>query len=282
MTVHPDLTVLSPNFYRGWPNGTPKAVEIHATRGSNFRLTDQEETQATINWFMREGNPSSHWIINGSGKKIRIVSDENRAWHSGIHNGSAWGIELTQPTIDRPFTDKHYEGLVEVVGPYIERGVPIVRVPGVFQNGDKGFTGHEDTAQGRSVGKTDPGPEFDWPRFIQMLEDGGIDCMECLDELERYRQQQRTINNAQNTILISIHEAVGGLEGFSEATRKGLGWVLAALQDHAKHPMSGGEAVQAAIRELQVSYVEMGERSGKIEKALRTAGEALKVVNDTD
>ena len=55
-----------------------------------------------------------------------------------------------------------------MVQPYVLAGVAIRYEP-FYVNGRKGFTGHEDSTQGKQVGKSDPGDLFDWPKFIGML-----------------------------------------------------------------------------------------------------------------
>src|SRR3990172_318960 len=124
--IQPDRTILSPNHYAGWPSGVkPKALFVHSTRSGQARFTDEQELQGTINWFLRaDSQASAHWVISGSGEKVRMVPDEYPAWHAGsrniTHNRHAYGIELTQPTADRPYQDGHYRGLVEVCVGYVQ------------------------------------------------------------------------------------------------------------------------------------------------------------------
>ncbi len=162
-----ERTELSPNFTPGWPRGKPQALIVHSTR-SGVNWTDAQERDATINWFGRSySQVSAHWVIDASGTAVRIVDDHNRAWHAAEHNDYAFGIELTQGTPTTPYHDGHYEGLVRICKEYYPWIAPMHVV--VYQNGSHGYTGHEDTAQGRRVGKSDPGSLFDWTRFINML-----------------------------------------------------------------------------------------------------------------
>lgn len=169
MAVAPDHVAVTPNYTPGWPHGRPKAVLIHSTRSGQRHFTDAQERSATINWFAkRHANASSHWLVTASGEKIRFVADEHRSWHAGFHNDWSRGIELTQPTIDRPYEDGHYEGLAIICREYVAMGVPIIHLVR-FANGAQGFAGHDESEQGMSVGKSDPGPGFDWARFLNML-----------------------------------------------------------------------------------------------------------------
>ena len=140
---------------------------IHSTRSGQSGFSDNKEMSATLNWFsLDHANVSSHWVISAT-EKVRVVPDSKKAWHAGFHNSSAFGIELTQPTYDRPYQDGHYKNLVEVCKTYLAMGVPIVFKDN-FANGQQGFTGHEDSQQGKSRGKSDPGDIFDWNRFFNM------------------------------------------------------------------------------------------------------------------
>ncbi len=206
--VQPDRVVLSPNFYPGWPRGRPKALVLHGTRSGQRHFTDDQERDATISWFSRSHSQvSAHLLITGSGEKIRIVLDENRAWHAGEHNDGAFGIELTQPTADRPYTDQHYEALAEVCRAYYVE-IPPMHILG-FRNGSQGYTGHEDTMQGMRAGKSDPGPMFDWDRFIRMLWEE--DDMAAMEEIRKLRKELMKIQDFQNELIAGNYAAIGYL-----------------------------------------------------------------------
>ncbi len=102
------------------------------------------------------------------------------AWTAAEHNHYSYNIAITQSTLDRPYTLKHYKALVEICQGYVDLGVPILYLER-FSNGSKGFTGHENTTQGKRVGKTDPGYMFDWDMFLGMLKGDDTD-MSWLDE----------------------------------------------------------------------------------------------------
>lgn len=166
-----DRTYTSPNRTGGGLIRPVKAIVIHATRSGQGprNWSDDKETSATVNWFLNSSSQvSSHWIVNGAGEKIRMVPDADAAWHAGQHNPYAVGIELTQPLTDTPYTDGHYRSLVEVCKTY--PGVP-VRFLAHFTNGGEGYTGHENSAQGLASGKSDPGRQFDWNRFLEMMKE---------------------------------------------------------------------------------------------------------------
>ena len=163
-------TILSPNHSAGWTNGPPRAVVVHSTRSGQVSFTDAQELQATINWFMSvNSQASAHWVISEL-ERVRMVEDKYPAWHAVEHSWEAYGIEVCQPTRDRPYKEGHYRNLVSVCVPYVKAGIPIVHLPTLkWQDGRKGFVGHEETEQGLRDGKSDPGPPFDWAKFINML-----------------------------------------------------------------------------------------------------------------
>jgi N-acetyl-anhydromuramyl-L-alanine amidase AmpD len=149
----------------------PKIVVMHSTRSGLAEFTDAQELGATINWFTNPDGASSHWVISET-ERARVVTDDLIAWHSTYLNSRAWGIELTQPTIDRPYRDGHYANVALVGWRYIKLGVAPKWLD--YWDGDvsvSGFVAHEDTVQGRESGKSDPGPQFDRVRFIASLED---------------------------------------------------------------------------------------------------------------
>jgi N-acetyl-anhydromuramyl-L-alanine amidase AmpD len=146
----------------------PKIVVMHSTRSTIATKTDAEELQSTLNWFVNPNGASSHWVLSEL-ERVRVVSDALIAWHSTYLNGRSWGIEMTQPTIDRPFTDGHYANAALIGKHYVSLGVAPVWL-GYWDGGEaSGFVAHEDTKQGRESGKSDPGPKFDTARFISSL-----------------------------------------------------------------------------------------------------------------
>ena len=162
---------LSPNFTPGWPRGKPSALVVHSTRSgvSANTWSDARELQATLNWFGKShSRASAHWVISAT-EQVRVVLDENRAWHAVEHSDAMFGIELTQPLTNTPYEEGHYAGLVKVCRE-LYPDIPPIHVLN-SRNGMEGYTGHEDTAQGHRDGKSDPGDPFDWDKFLRMLQE---------------------------------------------------------------------------------------------------------------
>jgi AmpD protein len=108
-------------------------------------------------WTIKDLKVSCHFLIRRDGKLIQFVPCTKRAWHAGV---SAWrgrsccndfsiGIEL-EGSDTSVFTEIQYRILARLTA-ILQRHYPI-----------KDIVGHADIAPGR---KTDPGPQFDWPRY---------------------------------------------------------------------------------------------------------------------
>ena len=104
---------------------------------------------------------STHFFIRRGGATIQFVSCNQRAWHAGVShwqgkdrcNDFSIGIELEGSDIT-PFTDVQYTALITLTKCLCDH-YPI-----------QDIAGHSDIAPGR---KTDPGPYFDWGRYITEL-----------------------------------------------------------------------------------------------------------------
>lgn len=108
-----------------------------------------------------EGRVSSHFYIRRDGQLIQFVSALNRAWHAGISswqgrarcNDFSIGIELEGSDFV-PFSEAQYATLHELT----------LALRSAFEI--RGIAGHSHIAPGR---KTDPGPFFDWLRYLTKL-----------------------------------------------------------------------------------------------------------------
>jgi len=104
---------------------------------------------------------SAHVLIRRDGAAIQFVSCAKRAWHAGASvwcgrercNDFSVGIEL-EGTDEGPFTPAQYEQLARLTRA-LQARYPIAHI-----------VGHSDIAPGR---KTDPGPQFDWPRYRALI-----------------------------------------------------------------------------------------------------------------
>lgn len=107
---------------------------------------------------------SAHCLIRRDGEIVQYVPFDKRAWHAGVSsyqgrekcNDFSIGIEL-EGTDTLAYTEAQYQQLTALAKLLIQH------YPDIAKN----MTGHSDIAPGR---KTDPGPSFDWPRFLGAVE----------------------------------------------------------------------------------------------------------------
>lgn len=107
---------------------------------------------------------SAHLLIRRNGELVQFVSLDDRAWHAGAScfkgrencNDYSIGIEL-EGTDDEPYSNRQYSTL-QAVTKTLLREYPDINPDSIV--------GHSDIAPGR---KTDPGPMFDWDRYLRSL-----------------------------------------------------------------------------------------------------------------
>jgi AmpD protein len=107
---------------------------------------------------------SAHLLIRRDGEMVQFVPFHLRAWHAGQSccegrtrvNDFSVGIEL-EGTDDVPFEAVQYKVLTNVTKALMATYPTITR---------ERIYGHCDIAVGR---KTDPGPHFDWKRYLGAL-----------------------------------------------------------------------------------------------------------------
>ncbi|HYR05937.1 MAG TPA: 1,6-anhydro-N-acetylmuramyl-L-alanine amidase AmpD [Gallionella sp.] len=104
---------------------------------------------------------SAHFFVRRDGRIVQFVPCLKRAWHAGEScwqgksrcNDFSLGIEL-EGTDTIPFADAQYDALHRLTA-VLRKTYPIC-----------GIAGHSDIAPQR---KTDPGPCFDWVRYLSGL-----------------------------------------------------------------------------------------------------------------
>jgi N-acetyl-anhydromuramyl-L-alanine amidase AmpD len=202
-----DVVDLSPNFNAAAVLG--RTVVVHATRSGTSM--NPLEYIGTRNYMRQPGNPSSHLVIGRASNQIaRVVPDNLQAWHAQEDNDNTWGIELCQGVELDGFTDDQMAQLVVAGKHYMQAfGVPPVRV---FSSSEPGFVGHEDTAQGRRNGKSDPGALFDWNWFIAALQEDDLSA-EDKAKIERERLRRlvkRTLDRDGYEFVVDGQDAVTG------------------------------------------------------------------------
>lgn len=133
-------------------------VVIHYTEmdGADAALERMCDPQAKV---------SAHYLITEAGEVVRLVPEDQRAWHAGVSfwrgnrdvNSASIGIELDHPGHAlgyRPFADAQIDALVPLVHRMMQQyDIPRANV-----------VGHSDVAPARKV---DPGELFPWNRMAE-------------------------------------------------------------------------------------------------------------------
>ncbi|MFB2662257.1 1,6-anhydro-N-acetylmuramyl-L-alanine amidase AmpD [Shewanella mangrovisoli] len=107
---------------------------------------------------------SAHFLIRRDGECVQYVSCEDRAWHAGVSrygerencNDFSIGIEL-EGTDTEPYTAAQYQQLTELTRALLAQYPALTA---------QRIVGHCDIAPMR---KTDPGPSFNWERYLTAL-----------------------------------------------------------------------------------------------------------------
>ncbi|BFM10863.1 1,6-anhydro-N-acetylmuramyl-L-alanine amidase AmpD [Simiduia litorea] len=164
----------SPNF-NDRPDGIePSLLVIHNISlppdnfgGSEVEALFLNKLDWTVHPYYREIEGlqvSAHFYIKRSGQLLQFVPLNRRAWHAGqsVFEGRAncndysIGVEL-EGSDYVPFTDVQYEVLGQLTQ----------TIRGLYPSITRArITGHSDISPGR---KTDPGPYFDWPRYLSLI-----------------------------------------------------------------------------------------------------------------
>lgn len=111
---------------------------------------------------IKDQKVSAHLLIRRDGEVIQFVPLHMRAWHAGESvcegrprvNDFSIGIEL-EGSDDAPFEEAQYRKLAEITRALM-RAYPDITRERIY--------GHADIAPGR---KTDPGPHFNWERYLK-------------------------------------------------------------------------------------------------------------------
>jgi len=162
-----------------------RGIIWHATRSGIAGRTAAEEFSSTCNWFVSPNNrvdfPGDMYagmsnLVIGGGRIARAVPFEYAPHYSaGVHDQMAISIEVAQATNETPYDPRDialcHDVARELAATY---GFALGRLPYVGGANAEfpGEVGHEDTAQGRGQGKSDPGALF-WAAYLEE-EDMGI------------------------------------------------------------------------------------------------------------
>jgi AmpD protein len=108
---------------------------------------------------------SAHCLVRRDGHIIQYVSFDDRAWHAGVstfeqrENCNDFSIGIEMEGADHiPYSSEQYAALAKLTETICSRYSNIT---------SERIVGHSDIAPQR---KTDPGPAFDWSRYLALLQ----------------------------------------------------------------------------------------------------------------
>lgn len=151
----------SDNYTKGREGEKVDRVIIHDTEGSY---------QASLDWLRRpNGNSSTSYMISEDGSQVaQLVKDEDGAWHCGNYgwNMRSIGIEMAGYADQRngPYSDGLYRTTARLTAKMCKKfGI----VPGFLVT----IFGHQHVPDQLPPAHHDPGPYFDWNKFMSMVQE---------------------------------------------------------------------------------------------------------------
>jgi AmpD protein len=153
--------VRSPNCDSRPPGSVVRLLVVHGISLPAGRFGGEAIERLFTNKLDCEADPA-HFYVRRDGALVQFVPCDLRAWHAGISrwkgrercNDFSVGVEL-EGADDVPYTSAQYLRLARLTRA-LRRRYPLTDI-----------AGHSDIAPGR---KTDPGPAFDWRRYLRLLE----------------------------------------------------------------------------------------------------------------
>ncbi|HSC90788.1 MAG TPA: N-acetylmuramoyl-L-alanine amidase [Gaiellaceae bacterium] len=144
----------------------PKAIDcivVHVTEGPFW---------GSISWLRNQhSHASSHYIVSRRGRIVQLVHDSDIAWHAGNWrvNAESIGIEHEGFVDDAAgFTDAQYHASARLVAYIARRGVMAIDRRHIIGH-DEVPNPFDPTKLGGSDAHTDPGPRWDWPRYLRLV-----------------------------------------------------------------------------------------------------------------
>lgn len=173
----PAKWIPSPNMTEG-KSREIKYIVIHTVEGS---------LKGCVSWFKNpDSKVSAHYVVGFTGEVVQMVKEADIAWHAGDWkmNTESIGIEHEGYAAKDLWTSEQYEASATLVAYLCKKyNIPVDR---------KHLLAHSEVTPGR---KTDPGPHFDWDRFLAMIKNGGKWTPARKPTQEK--QQEKPAENAQ-------------------------------------------------------------------------------------
>lgn len=172
-------------------NRNIRGVMLHETRSGRPEIEDGSSAE---NWFGSRDNarPTKRnptWcsmtevLIWEMGDQVIYTDHANEyaAWTAGwgAKGDNTWPagmsyiqIEIAHGTGIEPYNATQLDSIAQLVAEYsITYDFPLTRIPFLYQTEDpkpRGITTHKDSANGKKLGKTDPGTAFPWDKFFTL------------------------------------------------------------------------------------------------------------------
>lgn len=155
--ARPYLIAISPNQDGKRPGTT--GIILHSTRSGKPGADDY---YLTVNYFEQRGTASAHRVIGRKqGQHAQMVADEKIAWHAKEDNRYWLGIEFAQAVPADDYTQWQFDTGVAVCVQWCKKF-------GIEPSFDT-IMRHQDTAQGKRDGKSDPGDNFPYEDFVDKV-----------------------------------------------------------------------------------------------------------------
>ncbi len=178
-TEYPDLTFVEPRAWRNANRASVQLIVIHDTEGSSHGQS--AEDGAAYDARRTDGTSTHYFHDNNS--TVQCVRTEDVAFTARAQ-GNARGIqhELCDKASQSgaQWTDEYSLAMLQVAAKQCARdvikwGIPVRKLtPAQVAAGVKGFCGHADITRAFPQDRgthTDPGPNFPWARFLDMVRD---------------------------------------------------------------------------------------------------------------
>ena len=186
------------------PNFNSKRRRKKQVKMVVFHYTGMQSEVASIK---RLCNPNSkvscHYLINESGKIIRIVPEELISWHAGKSqwknfksiNKFSIGIELVNPGHSfgyRQFTKKQIKTLIELSKKLIKK----------YKIERTNIVGHSDIAPLR---KKDPGEKFPWKKLANLK----IGIWHKVKVKDLIKKRRKRVNSDEKNLFLKCIKTIG-------------------------------------------------------------------------
>ncbi|MFH5797428.1 N-acetylmuramoyl-L-alanine amidase [Haladaptatus sp. CMAA 1911] len=139
-------------------------VIIHTVQGS---------ASSAVNWFQNpDADVSAHYTVSEGGYKYQSVSDINIAWHAGNWSYNQYSVGIEHGGyVSESYEDAQYRASAKLASWLCEQyGVPKQHpssVPSDAANpANGGIISHEQVPENSH---TDPGPNWDWDYYIDLV-----------------------------------------------------------------------------------------------------------------